>query len=103
MRFPHFGSEVAGLQVADGKKQVRQYMTCNLLCVMVHWHINLQLRFGEHFVSPPPFSGSLILSILLKPFICLFCRFEKIYVTFSTTVPEAAWRSYLKLVSRPRR
>jgi len=54
MRFPHFGSEVAGLQVADGKKQVRQYMTCNLLCVMVHWHINLQLRFGEHFVSPPP-------------------------------------------------
>jgi len=25
-------------------------MTFNLLRVMVHWQINLQLRFGEHLV-----------------------------------------------------
>jgi len=33
-------------------------MTCNLLRVMIHWHINLQLRFGEHlvfFLFFPPF------------------------------------------------
>jgi hypothetical protein len=133
--------------VTDGKKQVRQYKTCNLLRVVVHWQINLQLRFGEHlvfFYSPTPFwfpnsldtaeafydmiylltaiglspGGSIHLhtnntqnntnnnrrtQITTNVEEFVLCWFKKIYVTFNTTLPEKAWKSYLKPVFRPKR